>query len=209
MLFRHHFRHAFSRHDGAGSGEGRRSHGGHRSGGRFGRHRGDDIPGGRKLSSEELQLVILALLEESPAHGYEIIRRLEERSNGFYKPSPGMVYPALTYLEEIGQAEVTPEGTRKLYTITRQGCDQLSGNRAEAERILDILARIGSRMSEVREAFAGLHDADPEAADGLHKARHKIKTALYDRRGCSPAEARRIAAILTRAALEITGENQS
>ncbi|WP_222547971.1 PadR family transcriptional regulator [Asaia lannensis] len=196
-MFRHHLRHVFNRHDGFGHG------GGHRFGGRFGRHRGNDIPGGRKLSAEELQLVILALLAEAPAHGYEIIRRLEERSNGFYKPSPGMVYPALTYLEEIGQAEVTPVGTRKLYTLTEPGQAHLAANRAEAERILDILMRIGSRMSEVREAFAGLNDLDPEAADGLHKARHLLKTALYRMRGCGPDEARRIAAILQRAAAEI------
>lgn len=196
-MFRHHLRHVFNRHDGFSHG------GGHRFGGRFGRHRGNDIPGGRKLSAEELQLVILALLAEAPAHGYEIIRRLEERSNGFYKPSPGMVYPALTYLEEIGQAEVTPVGTRKLYTLTEPGQAHLAANRAEAERILDILMRIGSRMSEVREAFAGLNDLDPEAADGLHKARHLLKTALYRMRGCGPDEARRIAAILQRAAAEI------
>lgn len=196
-MFRHHLRHLFNRHDGFGHG------GGHRFGGRFGRHRGNDIPGGRKLSAEELQLVILALLAEAPAHGYEIIRRLEERSNGFYKPSPGMVYPALTYLEEIGQAEVTPVGTRKLYTLNEPGQAHLAANRAEAERILDILMRIGSRMGEVREAFAGLHDLDPEAADGLHKARHQLKTALYRIRGCGPDEARRIAAILKRAAAEI------
>lgn len=202
MFFRHHLRHVFSRHDGFGGGAG------HRFGGRFGRHRGGEVPSGRKLSAEELQLVILALLQQSPAHGYEIIRRLEERSNGFYKPSPGMVYPALTYLEEIGQAAVSQEGTRKLYTITEPGSAHLTANKAEADRILDILERIGARMSEVREAFAGLHDLDPETADGLHKARHLLKTALYARRGCSPVEARRIAAILTRTAAEIAeGEN--
>jgi len=203
MFFRHSLRHAFSRHDGFGAGHSSRF------GGRFGRHRGGDIPGGRKLSAEELQLVIMALLEESPAHGYEIIRRLEERSNGFYKPSPGMVYPALTYLEEIGQADVTQEGTRKLYALTASGKAQLDTDRAEAERILEILARIGARMSEVREAFAGLHDIDPEAADGLHKARHMLKSALYQKRGSSPAEARRVAAILMRAASEIMGKAES
>ncbi|NIE78815.1 PadR family transcriptional regulator [Asaia sp. As-1742] len=211
MFFRHHLRHALNRHDGFGHGSDHRFGGGMGGGfgGRFGRRRGGDIPGGRKLSAEELQLVILALLAESPAHGYEIIRRLEARTNGFYKPSPGMVYPAMTYLEEIGQAEVTQEGTRKLYTLTDQGQAHLTENRAEADRILEILTRIGSRMSEVREAFAGLHDVDPEAADGLHKARHHLKAALYKHRGCSPVEARRIAAILMRAAAEIMGKESS
>ena len=61
---------------------------------------------GRKLASVDLQLLILGLLAEKPRHGYEIIKALDERSKGFYVPSPGMVYPALTYLEEIGHATV-------------------------------------------------------------------------------------------------------
>src|SRR5512144_1736182 len=61
---------------------------------------------GRKLGADHLQLVILALLEEKPRHGYEIIKALEERSGGFYSPSPGTIYPALTYLEELGYASV-------------------------------------------------------------------------------------------------------
>jgi hypothetical protein len=61
---------------------------------------------GRKLGGDDLQLLILALLAEKPAHGYEIIKALSERSGGFYSPSPGMVYPALTYLEEIDYASV-------------------------------------------------------------------------------------------------------
>ncbi|MES2909962.1 MAG: PadR family transcriptional regulator, partial [Pseudomonadota bacterium] len=76
---------------------------------------------GRKLGSADLQLLILALLAEKPRHGYEIIKALDERSNGFYSPSPGMVYPALTYLEEIGYATVAAEGAKKLYSITETG----------------------------------------------------------------------------------------
>ncbi len=97
----------------------RRVHGGHF--GRFGPDFGHGggiggrgFFGGRKLGSGELQLVILALLEEAPRHGYEIIKALEETSKGFYAPSPGMVYPALTYLEEVGFATVEAEGSKKL-----------------------------------------------------------------------------------------------
>jgi DNA-binding PadR family transcriptional regulator len=82
---------------------------------------GGDLPSGRKLSSADLQLVILALLAERPAHGYELIKTVEERSGGFYSPSPGVIYPALTYLDEIGQASVQQEGSRKLYSITDAG----------------------------------------------------------------------------------------
>ena len=80
---------------------------------------------GRKLASVDLQLLILGLLAEKPRHGYEIIKALDERSKGFYVPSPGMVYPALTYLEEIGHATVEADGARKLYHITEAGKEQL------------------------------------------------------------------------------------
>lgn len=164
---------------------------------------GDGFPGGRRLSSAELQLVLLALLAERPAHGYELIRMLEERSGGFYAPSPGMVYPALTYLDEIGHTAVTQDGNRKLYSITQMGQAHLDANKAQAEMILDALARIGGRMEQVREAFSGLNDADPQAADELHRARHALKHALMRRRGCTPDEARRVAQILDRATADI------
>ena len=92
--------------------------------------------GGRKLGSGELQLVILALLEERPRHGYEIIKALEDTSKGFYAPSPGMVYPALTYLEEVGYATVEAEGSKKLYRITDAGLAQLNENRAFVDAVV-------------------------------------------------------------------------
>ena len=166
---------------------------------------GDGMPGGRKLSSADLQLVVLALLEKQPAHGYELIRAIEERSNGFYVPSPGVIYPALTYLDEIGHAAVEPDGNRKLYSLTEQGRQHLAANRAGAEAMLDALGRIGNRMEQVREAFAGLDALDPHAADDLHRARHGLKHALLRTRDCTPDEARRIALILDRATAEILG----
>ena len=66
----------------------------------------DGLQRGRKLGAGDLQLLLLALLAERPSHGYELIQLLDERSKGYYSPSPGMVYPALTYLEEIGHASV-------------------------------------------------------------------------------------------------------
>jgi DNA-binding PadR family transcriptional regulator len=164
---------------------------------------GDGFPAARKLGSADLQLVLLALLEEAPAHGYELIRILEERSGGFYIPSPGMIYPALTYLDEIGHAAVTAEGKRKLYALTPDGAAHLAAHRAQAAAILVTLARIGARMAGVREAYAGVEDADPPAADELHRARHALKAALLARTGCGPAEARRITQILDEAAARI------
>ena len=165
------------------------------------------IPGGRKLSSSDLQLVILALLEERPAHGYELIRAVEERSSGFYAPSPGVIYPALTFLEEVGYAAVAPEGHRKLYSLTDAGRAHLGANRLAAEAILDALTRIGGRMDQVREAYSGLDELDPGASDDLHGARHALKHALARKRGCPPDEARRIVDILNRATTEILGRS--
>jgi DNA-binding PadR family transcriptional regulator len=116
---------------------------------------GDGVPGGKKLSSPDLQLVILTLLEKQPAHGYELIRTIEQLSGGFYVPSPGVIYPALTYLEETGHAAVERVGSRKLYSVTEDGRLHLAANRATAEATLEALSRIGSRMDQVREAFAG------------------------------------------------------
>jgi DNA-binding PadR family transcriptional regulator len=164
---------------------------------------GGDMPGGRKLSSSDLQLVLLALLEQHPSHGYELIKALEERSNGFYSPSPGVIYPALTYLEEIGRAAIEACGNRKLYRLTDEGREYLQTHRARVEAMLAALGRIGGRMQDVREAFVGLHDMDPKAADELHRARSALKHALLQARGCSHEQALRIAEILERAAAEI------
>jgi DNA-binding PadR family transcriptional regulator len=176
-----------------------------RGGGGPGFMGGGGMPAGRKLSAGDLQLVVLALLEKQPAHGYELIRAIEERSSGFYVPSPGVIYPALTYLDEIGQAAVEQDGNRKLYRLTDEGRRHLEANRAHAESMLDALGRIGGRMEQVREAFAGLDALDPKAADDLHRARHGLKSVLFRTRDCTPAEARRIAAILDRATAEILG----
>jgi len=164
---------------------------------------GGGMPGARKLSSADLQLVLLALLEKAPAHGYELIKALEEKSKGFYTPSPGVIYPALTYLEEIGQAEVELDGNRKRYRITEEGRKHLDANRSGAEDMLEALGRIGGRMEHVREAFEGMDDFDAKTGDSLHHARHALKHALMRMRGCSPDEARRVIEILERAASEI------
>jgi DNA-binding PadR family transcriptional regulator len=206
---RHHGRHGRDDQDfrfafamGRHGGRHRFGRGGH---GFFGRG-GDDFPGARRLSSQDLQLVILALLAEKPAHGYELIKIIEERSDGFYTPSPGVIYPALTYLEEVGHASVAQDGGRKLYSITPQGKAFLAEQRGTADAILQALSRIGRRMDEVREAFAGVSDLDADASDELHRARHNLKRALRSKHGSDTAEARRIAAILERAAAEILGK---
>ena len=182
----------------------------------------DGLNRGRKLGSADLQLLLLALLAERPSHGYELIKALDERSNGYYAPSPGMVYPALTYLEEIGHASVEPQGAKKLYSITETGLTHLEGQRASVDALLEQLAYIGKRMDEVRRAM-GSGDAPNDAADfdaptafggrGRHAAgvpevraaRRSLKSALIEKSGATLAEQKRIADILERAAAEIRG----
>jgi DNA-binding PadR family transcriptional regulator len=85
----------------------------------------------------DLRLIIMLLLSDRPRHGYEIIKALEERVGGGYSPSPGVVYPTLTLLEELGQASVIEERAgRKLYTLTPHGHAELTANRPIVEAIL-------------------------------------------------------------------------
>jgi len=160
---------------------------------------------GRKLGAEDLQLVILALLAEKPAHGYEIIKALSERSGGYYHPSPGMVYPALTYLEEIGYASVEAEGTRKLYDITDAGRAHLDENRSTAETILAQLKWVGEKMEHVRSAFTGEGDSGDRMSTKLRAARARLRAALIEKADAPDDEQRRIAEVLDRAADEIRG----
>jgi DNA-binding PadR family transcriptional regulator len=168
---------------------------------------------GRKLSSADLQLLVLALLAEKPRHGYEIIKALEERSKGFYTPSPGMVYPALTYLEEIGYATVETDGARKLYHITESGTARLEQSRAVVDSMFAQFDRVGEKMERVRrvfstdEAHAGEDDTGIARRDSAEmlQARRALKTAL-NAAADSREEQQRIAEILRRAAAEIRGE---
>jgi DNA-binding PadR family transcriptional regulator len=168
---------------------------------------------GRKLASVDLQLLILGLLAEKPRHGYEIIKALDERSKGFYIPSPGMVYPALTYLEEIGHATVEVEGTRKLYHITDAGKEHLDDNRSTADALFAQFNRVGERMDRVRRAMRA--DETGEGSDAEHerrgskellRARRDLKSALADKWDSSREEQERVVGILKRATAEIQGQ---
>jgi DNA-binding PadR family transcriptional regulator len=161
---------------------------------------------GRKLASDDLQLLLLALIAEKPSHGYDLIKLLEDRSGGYYVPSPGMVYPALTYLEEAGLATVEPEGTKKLYRISEQGRAHLDQNRAAVEALFAQLERIGHRMGDVRRALAGRDDDDDGDNNELRQARRELRRALSERKHASPEDSRRIADILRRAAADILGK---
>jgi DNA-binding PadR family transcriptional regulator len=155
---------------------------------------------GRKLSGSDLQLVILAMIAEKPSHGYEIIKGLEERSSGFYAPSPGVIYPALTYLEEIGYATVTTDASRKLYSPTEAGLAFLKERKEVADAILSQIERVGQKMEGVRRAFS----REDWRASEMMAARRLLRSALDDKRDASLEEQRRIAEILARAARDIS-----
>jgi DNA-binding PadR family transcriptional regulator len=79
--------------------------------------------------------VILDLIKDKPRHGYDIIQELEEQSYGFYKPSPGVIYPTLQMLEEMGYASSAEQEGKKVYTITEEGLKFLAKRSNIAEGV--------------------------------------------------------------------------
>lgn len=157
---------------------------------------------GRKLSSDELQLLILKQLETQPAHGYELIKFFEEHSNGMYTPSPGVIYPALTFLNETDKVSVEKQGNRKQYHISEEGKQFLEQSKEQAALLWDRLGSIGKHMSEVREIFSDNPMRSKESYK-LYEARRSLKTALRQKQNASEAELKRIEAILQKATAEI------
>jgi DNA-binding PadR family transcriptional regulator len=171
------------------------------------------FPFGRFVGDGELRLILLALLEAGPRHGYDLIKALEERSDGFYSPSPGVIYPTLTFLEESGHATSTADGNKKVYAITEPGRGHLAENREAADAILARIEWIGKRLAQARAWFEGRdqrHPRDrdiPDVVPELNAARRALKAALSRKLDASTEEQRRIADLLLRAAREIAGED--
>jgi DNA-binding PadR family transcriptional regulator len=103
----------------------------------------------RLFAHGDLRLVILHLIAEKPRHGYEIIKAIEEWVGGGYSPSPGVIYPTLTLLEDLGYATVSPseDGAKKQYQITGQGNSFLDANRPTLDALLSRLNAIGKAES--------------------------------------------------------------
>ncbi|WP_319410362.1 PadR family transcriptional regulator [uncultured Cohaesibacter sp.] len=132
--------------------------GGGRSGGGFGGGRGSRFGnggGGRRrgrfLGQGDIRLLSLKLIEQEPRHGYDIIKEVEALTNSFYAPSPGVIYPTLTYLEEAGYCAVHSDGNKKSYAITATGIEYLDENREEADRIIENLKALGARAERENE----------------------------------------------------------
>jgi DNA-binding PadR family transcriptional regulator len=106
------------------------------SGGRRGRR-------SRVFEGGELRLVLLKLIADQPRHGYYLIGAVEELTGGRYAPSPGVVYPTLTMLQDMGLIEeAAGEGARKPFQITEAGTAHLEENREEAEELIARLKRL-------------------------------------------------------------------
>jgi DNA-binding PadR family transcriptional regulator len=103
----------------------------------------------RVFDQGDLRFVILKLISEAPRHGYEIIKAIEEKVGGAYSPSPGVIYPTLTLLEELGYVTVeSAEGGKKLYRIAEAGAAALE----EKKAVVDAIFR---RMEDVHDCFEG------------------------------------------------------
>ena len=176
---------------------------------------GDSFRIGRMLASGDLRLIALYFIELQPRHGYDLIKAIEEKTSGIYSPSPGVIYPALTFLEEAGYVTSTAEGNKRLYTITDEGRTHLSDNREAVETTLAHLGRIGEQMHKVRarweEAERGWHETPPRAdrdmddvAPEVNEARKALKQAIKEAaKNSDPVAQSRLADILRRAAEEI------
>jgi DNA-binding PadR family transcriptional regulator len=128
-------------------------------------------------------LVILHLIAEKPRHGYEIIKAIEEQVAGAYSPSPGVIYPTLTLLEELGYVTVTTgDGLKKLHEITAEGRAFLDANHRAVDALL-------ARMAETSRAHGG------GTAPQILRATENLKLALRLRLSRGPLSEEQINAV--------------
>ena len=150
-----------------------------------GRRGGGDGQGGgwgrrRMFDGGELRLVLLKLIEDAPRHGYDLIRAIEERTGGAYAPSPGIVYPTLTLLDDMGLIEGATEGQKKQFAITDAGRAELADKSGEVEALIARLDELGAHsaktetgpvsraMGNLRTVLAARVTAEGISAETLH-----------------------------------------
>ena len=149
--------------------------------------------GGRPFDYGELRLLLIAMIAEKPSHGYELIKAVEERMGGSYSPSPGVIYPTLSWLDDMGYATLdVQEGGRKRYRITPEGEAFLVANRGAVDELLARAVAGGPRRAGVPH--------------GVIRAMENLKLAVRLRLRSGPVDeqaAERIAATLDEAARHI------
>jgi DNA-binding PadR family transcriptional regulator len=121
----------------------------------------------------QLRLYLLALLNEGPRHGYEVIRDLEERFNGLYSPSAGTVYPRLAKLEEEGLVERTEDGRKATYLITDAGRREVAARQLDlADLQQDLDHSVRELAQQVRQRVHGSsEDLRAELKEAAKQAR--------------------------------------
>jgi DNA-binding PadR family transcriptional regulator len=154
----------------------------------FGGRHGDFGMGGedlmrarRMLVQGDLRLVALALIAEAPRHGYEIIKLIEEKTADWYSPSPGIIYPTLTYLEEAGYVTAATEGSKKLYTITEEGRSYLQSNRDLVDAVLERLTALGERVTRWRRTYRGEREGRRELPPLVEAALNHLRATVSKR----------------------------
>ena len=162
---------------------------------RKGRHRGRGGPGRRFFRQGEVRLALLSLLEDEPAHGYELMKRLEERSGGMYRASAGTIYPVLQQLEDEGLVRIQEEGGKKIHHLTDAGREELQRHGEHIERIWkrahgwkDWSSTMGPEAAEIwgswgrlsKAAFKAAAKSDFENTERIREILDKARKALED-----------------------------
>lgn len=142
---------------------------GHRGGGRgrgpgSGRRRGAGSRGGHPRG--DVRAAVLVLLAEQPRHGYDLIRAIEERSEGAWTPSPGSIYPTLQALEDEGLIAIDTVGGRKIASLTDDGVAWVQEHSEEAATLFDREHSPEGSSGQIRAEMMALRDA------AMHVARH-------------------------------------
>jgi DNA-binding PadR family transcriptional regulator len=140
----------------------------------------------------EMRLALLSLLKDEPIHGYELMRRLEERSGGLYKASAGSVYPNLQQLENEGLIRAKESEGKRVFTLTSEG-------ETDLEREAEAVGRIWSRASDWSD-WADL--AEPNAVDLVPTAMRLVRSAVNATRG-PEGDAMRVRKVLEDAIAEL------
>jgi DNA-binding PadR family transcriptional regulator len=158
---------------------------------------------GRMLAQGDLRLIALALIDEQPRHGYDIIKAMEEKTSDWYSPSPGIVYPTLTYLEEVGYLTSQPEGAKKLFTITDEGRAHLAENRALVDAVMARIAFIGEKAARIRERSGERDDERERMPQLVRAALDNLRDVAVKRVEGDPDAEAKVVEILARAAGEL------
>jgi DNA-binding PadR family transcriptional regulator len=165
--------------------------------------RGDWFRVGRMLAQGDLKLLALALIAEQPRHGYELIKFVEEKTGGLYSPSPGVVYPTLTFLEEAGYVTAESEGAKKRYTITEEGRAYLGENREIADMVLERLEAIGKKLARRRRAWEERYGEQNDMPPLVQAALDNLRVIATKQLESDENAETRIVEILARAAQDI------